>query len=201
MLQLLFRTLPPASTTQNPTAAAAAAAGLAVQLPIRLARRKSCRAMAAQKEKVWDYPRPPRLEPTSRHLVVKLGDTVIADTTQAYRVLETSHPPTYYLPPADCREQFFTASSKGQTFCEWKGKASYHDVAACGQEAKARVWSYQNPTQPFAAIKGYYSFYASPFTCEVDSEVVQAQPGDFYGGWVTSDVEGPFKGAPGTMRW
>lgn len=83
-----------------------------------------------QKEKVWDYPRPPRLEPTSRHLIVKLGDTVIADTTQAYRVLETSHPPTYYLPPADCKQEFFSASSKPRTLCEWKGRASYHDVTA-----------------------------------------------------------------------
>lgn len=91
---------------------------------------RRCHMMATAKEKVWDYPRPPRLEPTSRHLIVKLGDTVVADTKQAYRVLETSHPPTYYLPPADCKEEYFTSSSKGQTFCEWKGRATYHDTAA-----------------------------------------------------------------------
>jgi uncharacterized protein (DUF427 family) len=155
----------------------------------------------AQKENVWDYPRPPRLEPTKRHLTVKLGDTVIADTTSAYRVLETSHPPTYYLPPSDCKQEYFSTSNKPKTFCEWKGRATYHDVKAGDQVATARVWSYQQPTPGFEAIKGFYSFYASPFTCTVDGETVQAQPGDFYGGWITSDLEGPFKGPPGTMHY
>eukprot|EP00195_Chlamydomonas_chlamydogama_P000231 CAMPEP_0202921342 /NCGR_PEP_ID=MMETSP1392-20130828/77343_1 /ASSEMBLY_ACC=CAM_ASM_000868 /TAXON_ID=225041 /ORGANISM="Chlamydomonas chlamydogama, Strain SAG 11-48b" /LENGTH=156 /DNA_ID=CAMNT_0049614907 /DNA_START=162 /DNA_END=632 /DNA_ORIENTATION=+ len=155
----------------------------------------------AKKENVWDYPRPPRLEPTPRHLIVKLGDVVIADTKSAYRVLETSHPPTYYIPPSDCKREFITVSSKPKTFCEWKGRATYHDVQAGGQSAKARVWSYDQPTSGFEAIKGYMSFYAHPFSCSVDGENVQGQPGDFYGGWITSDLEGPFKGSPGTLHW
>ena len=149
-----------------------------------------------------DYPRPPRLEPTSRHLRVLLGGEVVADTRRAYRVLETHHPPTYYIPPADCTAALLAPAPGGETTCEWKGRASYFDVVLpSGEAARRRVWAYPRPTEAFAPIAGFYSFYASPFECFVDGERVEAQPGNFYGGWKTSDVEGAIKGGPGTWGW
>jgi uncharacterized protein (DUF427 family) len=163
------------------------------------------RAMTSipKKENVRDYPRPPALEPTTRHLKVMLDGHVIADTKQAYRVLETHHPPTYYLPPEDCKTEAIREAPGGQTMCEWKGKAIYYDVVSpgTGNTVSRRVWAYKTPTQRFLPIAGYYSFYASPFECYVDGERVEPQPGDFYGGWKTSDIEGPIKGSPGTMFW
>eukprot|EP00877_Chromochloris_zofingiensis_P010225 jgi/Chrzof1/5456/Cz16g04020.t1 len=152
------------------------------------------------KEKVWDYPRPPALEPTRKHLRVLLNGIVIADTHDAYRVLETSHPPAYYIPPKDTNMQLLKPSAR-HTFCEWKGTASYFDVDMDGTYVKERIWTYPDPTDRFKNIKDYLCFYASPFECYVDDEAVQPQPGDFYGGWITKDLEGPFKGAPGSMGW
>ncbi|KAL7753864.1 hypothetical protein RI367_000796 [Sorochytrium milnesiophthora] len=158
------------------------------------------------KENVWKYPRPPALEPSTRHLRVVLPDgREVASTRSALRVLETSHPPTYYIPLDDCHRELLAPSAAPQTFCEgergvyvqWKGKADYLDVG----DVRARAWTYRNPTDAFSGIKDHVAFYSSPFECFVDGERVQAQPGSFYGGWITSDLEGPFKGAPGTMGW
>lgn len=117
------------------------------------------------------------------------------------RVLETSHPPTYYIPRDDVRPEFLQPGS-GRSFCEWKGSASYWSVQVGDRRAMNAAWSYESPTPSFAAIQGHLAFYPSRMdACFVDGERVQAQPGDFYGGWITSDLEGPFKGTPGTGGW
>jgi len=152
------------------------------------------------KESVWDYPRPPRAEPVSKRLRVLLGGTVIADTTRGYRVLETSHPPTYYIPPEDIRMDFLLPATR-KSFCEWKGSAAYFDIRASGQRVGEAAWCYPNPSAGFEAIKGFVAFYPSRVTCFVDDEQVQPQSGDFYGGWITSNIAGPFKGGPGTWGW
>lgn len=155
-------------------------------------------------ESVWDYPRPPRLERTSKHVKVYWQDRLIASTNQAFRVLETSHPPVYYIPPSDIIKEYIQPVAGMKTFCEWKGSASYWDIIdERGQVAsKAAAWSYPNPQGRFAAIEDYLAFYPSRVTaCFVDDEQVQAQAGDFYGGWITKDIVGPFKGEPGTWGW
>jgi uncharacterized protein (DUF427 family) len=147
-------------------------------------------------ESVWDYPRPPRVEPTARHVVVRHAGRVVADTRRAARVLETSHPPVYYLPPADVAATLRRAQR--QTFCEYKGVATYWEVAGVPDAA----WSYEDPAPGYEALRGLLAFYPSKFDeCTVDGEVVTAQPGDFYGGWLTSDITGPVKGGPGTIGW
>ncbi len=153
-------------------------------------------------ESVWDYPRPPRLEPTERRLRIVHRGVLLAETTRALRALETSHPPVYYLPPEDVAMQYLKASQQRQSFCEFKGLASYWDLGIDGEPVKGVAWSYANPTARFAALRDYLAFYANRVDeCWVDDERVQPQPGDFYGGWITSQVSGPFKGAPGTMGW
>ncbi len=155
----------------------------------------------AGKECVWDYPRPPRLEPTSRHLRVELAGVTLAETRNAFRVLETSHPPVYYLPPEDVASQYLAASSR-RSFCEWKGAASYYDVVVGDTRRNDAAWFYPHPTPAFAPIRNYLAFYPGTMDgCFVDGERVQAQPGDFYGGWITSDIVGPFKGGAGTRGW
>jgi uncharacterized protein (DUF427 family) len=152
-------------------------------------------------ESVWDYPRPPRLEPTPRHIVIVFNGVTIADTRRAWRVLETSHPPVYYLPPDDIRMEVLSVAS-GRSWCEWKGEARYYSLEVNGRRLESVGWTYPNPTAPFAAIKDYIAFYAAPMDgCFVDGERVRPQPGNFYGGWVTNDVVGPFKGEPGTTGW
>lgn len=152
-------------------------------------------------ESVWAYPRPPRLEASSEHVEIWLGDVLIAITDASFRVLETSHPPTYYLP----WQAFATGSlvpAAGVSMCEWKGAASYLDVLGGGVRAARSGWTYPNPTPPFAALTDHIAVYpAAMQRCTVDGEVVQAQPGTFYGGWVTSKVIGPFKGVPGSTGW
>lgn len=157
--------------------------------------------MAYEPESVWDYPRPPRLERTSERVVVTHRGQVIADTTAALRVLETSHPPGYYLPRADVDESVLVPV-EGTTFCEFKGIAAYADLVV-GSEALSRtVWWYPEPTAGFEALANHLSLYPGRVDqCTVDGEVVIAQEGDFYGGWITSRVVGPFKGAPGTWGW
>lgn len=153
-------------------------------------------------ESVWDYPRPPRLEPTEQRVRVVHRGVVLAETTRALRVLETSHPPVYYLPPDDVAMRYLRASRQRQSFCEFKGLASYWDLEMDGDRRAAVAWSYANPTARFAPLRDHLAFYASRVDeCWVDEERVQPQPGDFYGGWITSQVSGPFKGAPGTMGW
>jgi uncharacterized protein (DUF427 family) len=152
-------------------------------------------------ESVWDYPRPPRLELTSRRIRVIFNEIVVADTQHAYRVLETSHPPVYYIPPSDIRTEYLVPSSLS-TFCEWKGRGSYYSVAVGNRKAQDAAWYYPQPIQPFAAIKDYVAFYAQKMdACYVDDELVRPQPGGFYGGWITKDIVGPFKGEPGTAGW
>jgi len=152
-------------------------------------------------ESVWDYPRPPRLEMTSKHLRVVFNSVVIADTRAAYRVLETSHPPTYYIPPSDILMQYLVASSR-KTFCEFKGEASYWTIAVDGVISPDAAWSYRQPNPAYTAMRDHIAFYASRMdACYVDGERVLSQSGDFYGGWITSDVVGPFKGGPGTLGW
>ncbi len=155
---------------------------------------------AEGQESVWDYPRPPRLEPVSQRLRVSHGVTVLADTTAGLRVLETSHPPTYYFPPGDCDLDAFVPSSGG-SFCEWKGHAVYYDLVAPELSLRHVAWSYPDPTPPFEALRDHLGFYPALLTCTVDGEVAEPQPGGFYGGWVTSSVVGPFKGSPGTAFW
>ena len=151
-------------------------------------------------ESVWDYPRPPQCVADSRTVIVKLGDQAIARSNQAVRVLETASPPTFYIPPSDVDFKLLTLGV-GRSFCEWKGAATYWSVAVEGQLIKNAGWSYQNPTRAFATIAGYVSFYPALLNCTVDGEAVRPQPGEFYGGWVTNEIVGPFKGEPGTGGW
>ncbi len=152
-------------------------------------------------ESVWDYPRPPRLEPTERHLVVRFAGVTVADTRRAFRVLETSQPPAYYLPPDDVADDLLVPSTH-RTFCEWKGLARYFDLVVGDRVSREAVWSYDDPTPAFTPLTGYLAFYAQRVDeCRVDDEVVQANEGSFYGGWITSWVVGPFKGGAGTAHW
>ncbi len=152
-------------------------------------------------ESVWDYPRPACWEDTSKHIKVIFNDTIVAETRQAKRVLETSHPPSYYIPPEDVKFEYLIETPR-KTFCEWKGSASYYKVSVGEKEANNAVWSFLKPTPNFLAIKGYCCFYVRLMdACYVDDELVTPQPGEFYGGWITKDIVGPFKGEPGTMGW
>ncbi len=149
-------------------------------------------------ESVWDYPRPPRLEAVPERIRIVHAGRTLADTTQALRILETSHPPVYYIPPADIDLTQLTRSPAGQSFCEFKGLASYWNLPGIANAA----WSYAQPAPPYAALANHLAFYASKVDeCWVDEERVLAQAGDFYGGWITSNLRGPFKGAPGTRHW
>ena len=152
-------------------------------------------------ESVWDYPRPPRVEPTGKHIRVVLDGETIAETRRAVRVLETSHPPVYYIPPEDVRQDVLSPTMR-RTTCEFKGAAAYWTVKVGEREADNAAWSYADPLPGFEAIRGYLAFYPSRMdACYVDGELVQAQAGDFYGGWITSDIVGPFKGGAGTVGW
>ncbi|MBA1149136.1 DUF427 domain-containing protein [Ectothiorhodospiraceae bacterium WFHF3C12] len=150
-------------------------------------------------ESVWDYPRPPCLERDTRRITVWHGKRKLADSTRAYRVLETASPPTFYLPPEDVVETLLTAVAGG-TMCEWKGVARYWALAADG-DAGPVAWTYPDPPEGFRAIAGYYAFYPGSLACFVNAERVRPQPGRYYGGWVTSELVGPFKGEPGTGHW
>jgi uncharacterized protein (DUF427 family) len=141
------------------------------------------------------------LERSEKHIRVVFNGVVIADTQRAYRVLETSHPPVYYIPPEDSAMNYLQLS-EGASFCEWKGRASYYTLTVGDRRVVDAAWAYAQPTAPFAPIAGFLAFYPSKMdACYVNDERVIAQPGDFYGGWITSDIVGPFKGDPGTMGW
>lgn len=148
-------------------------------------------------ESVWDYPRPPVLKPDSRLVTVKAGETVIAKTSSAIRVLETASPPTFYISPKDVTKEYLE-KAPGSSFCEWKGKATYWNVIINGWEIPKAAWSYNNPSSQFEPIDGWYSFYPALVNCFVDGVKVEPQPGGFYGGWVTPEIVGPMKGEPGT---
>ena len=152
-------------------------------------------------ESVWGYPRPPRLEHTSHEIEVVLGGQVVARTSAALRVLETSHPPTYYLPMVDFVEGALRPAGGG-SLCEWKGQAAYLDVVGGDTVAERAGWYYPFPTPSFAAIVDHVALYPGRMDrCTLDGEVVRAQPGGFYGGWVTSSIVGPIKGEPGSAGW
>ena len=152
-------------------------------------------------ESVWDYPRPPRLDTSSETVEVWLGGERVASTTRSWRVLETSHPPTYYL-PADSFVDGALREVDGSSFCEWKGAASYFDVVSGGAVAPRAAWTYRTPTRGFVDLVDAVAVMPGRVErCTVDGEVVEPQPGEFYGGWITSRVVGPFKGTPGTLGW
>jgi uncharacterized protein (DUF427 family) len=152
-------------------------------------------------ESVWDYPRPPRLEKINDHLRVVFAGETIAKTNRAFQVLETSHPPVYYFPPDHVRMDLLVAAS-GRSFCEFKGVAKYWSLVVRSMRSEQAAWSYPDPVPAFAEIRGCLAFYASRVDeCWVGNERVQPQAGDFYGGWITSRVVGPFKGSNGTFGW
>ncbi len=152
-------------------------------------------------ESVWDYPRPPRLELSGRKIEVIFNGVTLVESQRAYRVLETSHPPVYYFPPEDVQQQYLIRTPR-QSFCEWKGLAAYYTVTVGDRTAENAVWAYPEPTEGFQAIAGYLAVYPSRMErCLVDGVVAIAQPGDFYGGWITPDIVGPFKGGAGTWGW
>ncbi len=152
-------------------------------------------------ENVWDYPRPPALEPVSKTIRIVFGGRVIAETAAAFRVLETSHPPVYYLPRAAFRDCVLEPAA-GESFCEWKGSAKYWTIRAGDAVAARAAWSYPEPTPRFLPIRDHLAVYAGRMEqCFVGEEAVTPQPGGFYGGWITSDLKGPFKGGPGSMGW
>jgi len=152
-------------------------------------------------ESVWDYPRPPRWESTARAVRVEFGGVVLAETRSAFRVLETSHPPVYYIPPAELKRQHLVISSR-TSYCEWKGRAHYYSIEVGDRRVPDAAWFYPDPTPPYAPIQYCVAFYpAAVDGCFVDGERVEAQPGDFYGGWITSEIVGPFKGGVGTHGW
>ncbi len=156
---------------------------------------------APGQESVWSYPRPAVAEACTRHVRIVHRGQVIADTRASVRTLETSHPPTYYIPRSDVAPDVLRPTAR-RSLCEWKGQASYFDVLAGGDVFADAAWGYPAPTPAFAALAGHVAFYAASFDdCTVDGERVTPQPGGFYGGWITSHEAGPFKGVPGSRFW
>ena len=156
---------------------------------------------ALGQESVWAYPRPAIAEPSVARIMIEHAGVIVADTRASIRTLETSHPPSYYIPPKDIAPEVLRRAS-GSSFCEWKGAAVYWDVVI-GDIVLPRVgWSYSNPSRAFAMLRDHLAFYAGPFDrCSVDGEAVMPQPGDFYGGWISRNLAGPFKGGPGSRGW
>lgn len=155
----------------------------------------------ANQESVWDYPRPPRIEPTDKRIRAVFNGVIIAETRRAKRVLETSHPPAYYIPQEDIRMDLLTPTSR-HTYCEFKGAASYWSLTVADRSSQNVAWSYANPQPGYESIKDYLAFYASRVDeAYVEDERVQPQAGDFYGGWITSNIVGPFKGTADTQGW
>ena len=152
-------------------------------------------------ESVWDYPRPPRVEPAGRRIRIEMAGQTIVDTTKAMRVLETSHPPVYYVPP-DAVVTGVLVPHPRRTVCEFKGVADYWTLVVGERRLEAVAWSYPDPSPGYETIADHLAFYPGRVdACFVDDERVTPQPGDFYGGWITSDVTGPFKGDAGTQGW
>ncbi len=150
-------------------------------------------------ESVWDYPRPAIAGPTDRHIVIRHHGVTLADTRAAWRTLETSHPPTYYIPQADIAMAHLSPNGR-RSLCEWKGQAHYWDIEIASERIEAAGWSYPDPGSSFAGIAGHVAFYPEPFDeVLVDGEQVVPQPGGFYGGWITSGEAGPFKGITGSQ--
>lgn len=150
---------------------------------------------------MWDYPRPAIAEPTPRRIQILHRDVTLADTTAAWRTLETSHPPTYYIPPADVAMEHLRANPR-RSLCEWKGQAVYWDAVIGDERIEAAAWSYPAPTPAFAGIRDFIAFYPEPFDqCLVDGDQITPQAGGFYGGWISRFEAGPFKGISGSRFW
>ncbi|MDF3301481.1 DUF427 domain-containing protein [Streptomyces tropicalis] len=153
-------------------------------------------------ESVWDYPRPPLLQPDDRRVRVECAGEVVADTSRALRVLETSHPPVFYLPPQDVRTELLRPAAGRRSWCEWKGAAVYWDLVVGDEVRQRAAWSYPRPEPRYADLADHLAFYVDAVDrCLVAGETVTAQEGDFYGGWITGEIRGPFKGGPGTRGW
>lgn len=153
-------------------------------------------------ERVWDYPRPPAVMACERRVRVQLGDALLADSARALRVLETSHPPTIYVPPADVRADLLAPSRAGTTWCEFKGTARYLDAVAGDRRVRAVGWTYADPSPGYEALRDHIAFYPGRVDAAwLGDERIDAQVSDFYGGWITADLVGPFKGPPGTLGW
>ena len=152
-------------------------------------------------ESVWDYPRPPAVEPVPERLRVSFAGETVADTTEGFRLLETSHPPTYYIPRSDVRNELLRPT-KRRSLCEFKGQAVYYDVVVGDRVARDAAWEYPSPSERYRELRGHLCFYPSKMDeCLVGAERVRPQEGDFYGGWITDKIVGPFKGGPGTAGW
>ncbi len=151
------------------------------------------------RESVWDYPRPPRVSPDARRVVVKAHGRVLADTVCAQRVLETASPPTFYVPSVDINTTLLTPT-RGQSVCEWKGVARYWALRHGGDNQPV-AWDYPHPLPGYEMLVDHLAFYPGRVECYVDGERVQPQPGRFYGGWITAELAGPFKGEPGSEHW
>jgi uncharacterized protein (DUF427 family) len=150
---------------------------------------------------VWDYPRPPRVEPVSQRIRVELGREIVADSSRGQRVLETAGAPVYYFPPEDVRRELLLALP-GETLCEWKGMASYFSLHVAGKTAERAVWCYADPDPAYASLRGAFAFHAGRVdACFVGDTRVTPQPGEYYGGWITPGILGPFKGEPGSEHW
>jgi len=153
-------------------------------------------------ERVWDYPRPPAVAACDRRIRVELGGELLADSANALRVLETSHPPTIYVPPADVRADLLEPSASRATWCEFKGTARYVDARVGNRYVRAVGWAYADPAPGYEALRHHIAFYPGRVDAAwVGDERIEAQESDFYGGWITADLVGPFKGAPGTLGW
>lgn len=150
-------------------------------------------------ESVWDYPRPPKLALDERLVDVSYGDQVVASSSRTYRVLETASPPSFYIPPKDVNWELLS-SAPGSSVCEWKGVAKYWTLSS-NPKVGIVGWSYPEPKPAFEQIRDYIAFYPAALTCYVSGERVRPQPGQFYGGWITNEIIGPFKGDPGTEYW
>jgi uncharacterized protein (DUF427 family) len=152
-------------------------------------------------ESVWDYPRPAIHEATGKHVEVIFNGVKIVDTHRAVRVLETSHPPVYYFPLEDVKFEYFTRTAR-TSYCEWKGSANYYTITVDGKSAPDAAWAYLNPIAEFRSIANYIAVYPALMdACFVDGEQARPQPGGYYGGWITHEIKGPFKGDPGTSGW
>lgn len=152
-------------------------------------------------ESVWDYPRPPKIEPFAKRIRILFNGIVIADTIHAKRVLETSHPPVYYLPPEDVKTEYLEPA-ENQSFCEWKGSASYYHLRVGDKYVRYACWYYPAPVAAFSELKDHLAFYAGKMDmCYAGDELVIPQPGKFYGGWITKNIVGPFKGEEGSEHW
>jgi uncharacterized protein (DUF427 family) len=149
---------------------------------------------------VWDYPRPPRIDAEAREVVVRVGNVEVARTRHALRVLETASPPTVYIPRVDVATEYLQPAPRSSR-CEWKGPARYWNVRVASVVLDAVAWSYDDPLPAFGSLRGHLSYYPGRIECYMDGVRVRGQAGGFYGGWVTPDVVGPFKGDPGTSGW